>query len=82
MQKPNKILLQKKTYSLHKHANLFKPMMVVTPSGYILAADGLYFADNGNTDAEILKAMLSSSEFNNVCTTRKRCAITRPWLSL
>jgi len=62
MQKPSEILLQKKTYSLHKHANLFKPMMVVTPSGYILAADGLYFADNGNTDAEILKAMLSSSE--------------------
>jgi len=33
-------------------------MMVVCPDGYIMEAEGLYFADGGNNDAKILQHML------------------------
>jgi len=52
------------TYSLHKYRNLVKPMMVISTTGYILAVEGLYFADNGNNDANILKSMLCENEFD------------------
>lgn len=50
--------LQRRSYSSHKHRSLFKPMMVVLPSGYVLEAEGLYFADGRNNDSGILKHML------------------------
>lgn len=59
IQKSKNHKFQRKTYSLHKHRNLLKAMMVVMPNGRILFADGLYFADYQNSDSEILEDMLS-----------------------
>ena len=50
-------------YSAHKFKNLGKMMMVVAADGYILDAEGLYYADGGNNDAYILKDMLMNSHF-------------------
>ncbi|CAL8113575.1 unnamed protein product [Orchesella dallaii] len=50
--------LQSATYSPHKHRNLVKFMMIVTPDGYIVDAPGPYLADSSNSDAKILSNML------------------------
>jgi hypothetical protein len=57
VEKPLDQDLQRRSYSSYKHRNLFKPMMVVTPSGYVLEAEGLYYSDGANNDAKILKEM-------------------------
>jgi len=46
------------TFCGYKKRNLLKPMMVVAPDGYLIAAEGLYFTDHGNNDSTILKEML------------------------
>lgn len=51
--------LQRKTFSMHKHTNLLKPMVVLR-DGYILEAEGLFYADGDNNDATILKDMLNN----------------------
>jgi len=65
IQKSSNFELQKMTYSLHKFRNLVKPMMVISTTGYILAVEGLFFADNGNNDANILKSMLYEEGFDS-----------------
>lgn len=62
IQKPSNHDLQRKTFSMHKHRNLLKSMLVVCPDGYILAAEGLYYADGHNNDSFILKNMLKKSD--------------------
>ncbi|OXA46688.1 hypothetical protein Fcan01_18211 [Folsomia candida] len=61
-QKASDFKLQRRSYSSHKKRNLFKPMMVVCPDGYIVEATGLFYGDCGNNDANILKKMLEEHE--------------------
>ncbi|KAF2899376.1 hypothetical protein ILUMI_06798 [Ignelater luminosus] len=58
IEKPQDHELQKKTWSVHKNSNLYKVMIRCLSDGYILVADGQYFADENNNDATILKLML------------------------
>jgi len=53
---------QSMTYSMHKHRNLLKCMLTVLPDGYILDAHGLYYANGGSNDANILKYLLEYSD--------------------
>ncbi|CAL8076174.1 unnamed protein product [Orchesella dallaii] len=48
---------QIETYSLHKHRNLVKAMMVVLPDGYILEAESMYKSNSKNNDASMLRDM-------------------------
>lgn len=57
IQKSNNFHFQRRSYSMHKHRCLVKPMMVVTTSGYIVSVLGPYLADSKNNDAGILKQM-------------------------
>lgn len=57
IQKSCNYKIQSKTWSMHKHTNLVKAMMVVAPNGNILAVEGPYFANSANSDANILKSM-------------------------
>ncbi|CAF1543483.1 unnamed protein product [Adineta ricciae] len=47
--------LQRRTYSLHKHRHLVKPMVITTTDGYILSVFGPYFSDHYNNDANIIE---------------------------
>jgi len=49
------------TFCGYKKRNLLKPMMVVAPSGLIIAAEGLYYTDFGNNDSKILQDILHKS---------------------
>ena len=50
----NNFSFSRRSYSLHKHMPLVKPMVVVTTSGYTVSVRGLYLADCKNNDAGIL----------------------------
>jgi len=63
--KPGDFEEQRKTYSLHKHRNLYKPMMIVLPSGYLIDAPGLFYADGSNNDAKIMEYLLKMPELAN-----------------
>lgn len=65
IQKSSNYAFQRKTYSMHKRRPLIKPMMVVSPNGYILDVFGPYAANLN--DAEILKKILN--ENNNLKET-------------
>jgi hypothetical protein len=54
VEKSTNFYIQRRSYNFKKR-NLFKPMMVVTPDGYVIEADGLYFSDGKNNDAKILE---------------------------
>jgi hypothetical protein len=56
-EKSSNFYLQRRSFSSHKNRNLFKPMMVVCPDGYVIEADGLYFSDGVNNDSKILEDM-------------------------
>ncbi|XP_062596761.1 uncharacterized protein LOC134258244 [Saccostrea cucullata] len=58
IQKSNNFTFFRRSYSLHKHRPLVKPMMVVTTSGYIVSVLGPYLADSKNNDAGILTHMI------------------------
>ena len=49
---------QRRTFSMHKHTNILKEMMIVAPDGYILHVHGMNIADGGNNDAKILEFMI------------------------
>jgi len=49
----------KRTFSMHKSRHLVKMTMCVLPDGYILDAQGPYYADSRNNDAATLKDNLS-----------------------
>ncbi|XP_069107262.1 uncharacterized protein [Argopecten irradians] len=58
IQKSGQYLFQRRSYSMHKHKPLVKPMMFVTTSGYIVSVLGPYFADSKNNDAGILNHII------------------------
>jgi hypothetical protein len=53
--------LQRRSYSSHKHRNLFKPMLVVTPDGYIVEAEGLYYSDGNYLILNLFRSLINSS---------------------
>lgn len=59
LQKSSNYLFQKKTYSLHKYANLLKPFMMATTDGFILDVYGPYAATT--SDAEIMNQLFAPS---------------------
>ena len=62
IQKPEDHKLQSETYSPHKHRNLVKFMMIVTPDGYILSCPGPYKADAKHGDANIFNQIVASED--------------------
>jgi len=60
--KPGDFEEQRKTFSLHKHRNLLKPMMIILPSGYLIDAPGMFYADSNNNDAHIMKYIFKNTE--------------------
>ncbi|CAF1625042.1 unnamed protein product [Rotaria magnacalcarata] len=62
IQKSSNNTFQRRTYSMHKHHNLLKPMIITTTDGYILSVLGPYFADYKNNDASIIKYCLMNNE--------------------
>lgn len=66
IEKPSNQKTQRKTFSPHKHRNLFKSMFVVCPDGYIVAAEGLFYGDGDNNDAKILQSMLKAK--GSICS--------------
>ena len=61
IQKSANFRFQRRSYSLHKHRALVKPMVVVTTTGYIVAVLGPYLADGKNSDANILNHMIKTN---------------------
>lgn len=59
IQKSSNYAFQRKTYSMQKKRPLIKPMMVVTPNGYILETFGPYPANLN--DAEIMNKILAEN---------------------
>ncbi|XP_021943615.1 uncharacterized protein LOC110842214 [Folsomia candida] len=59
IQKPSNFEIQRRTFSLHKFRNLVKPMLIVFADGYILDADGPWFSDFKNNDANILEKIVN-----------------------
>lgn len=45
---------------MQKHRHLVKPMMIVSTTGYIVAAIGPYLADGKNSDAKILNHIFAT----------------------
>ncbi|CAF4084367.1 unnamed protein product [Rotaria magnacalcarata] len=68
IQKSSNNQLQRKCYSMHKHRNLVKPMILTDTVSlllercYILCALGPFFSDYKNNDASILKHCLYKNE--------------------
>ncbi|OWF40567.1 hypothetical protein KP79_PYT19999 [Mizuhopecten yessoensis] len=61
IQKSGQFMFQRRSYSMHKHRPLVKPMMFVTTTGYIVNVLGPYFADSKINDASILNQILNSN---------------------
>ncbi|XP_069109614.1 uncharacterized protein [Argopecten irradians] len=61
IQKSNNFKFQRRSYSMHKHRPLVKPMVIVTTTGYIVSILGPYLADSKNNDASILEHNISSN---------------------
>lgn len=57
MEKSGDNNLQRITFSMQKGRNLLKPMMICSPSGYIVDAAGLYCSNGRHNDAAILRHM-------------------------
>ncbi|XP_045173214.2 uncharacterized protein LOC123534842 [Mercenaria mercenaria] len=64
VQKSSNYEFQRRSYSMHKHRPLVKPMVIVGTDGYILAILGPYFSDGKNNDASITKHMMATNEGN------------------
>ncbi|XP_033763920.1 uncharacterized protein LOC117345083 [Pecten maximus] len=61
IQKSGNYKFQRRSYSLHKHRPLVKPMVIVGTDGYILSVLGPYLADGKNNDAAITKHMFANN---------------------
>uniref|UniRef100_K1RG30 Uncharacterized protein n=1 Tax=Magallana gigas TaxID=29159 RepID=K1RG30_MAGGI len=61
IQKSTNFSFSRRSFSLHKHRPLVKPMMVVTTSGYIVSVLGPYLSDSKNNDAGILNHMIKKN---------------------
>ena len=53
IQKPSDLEFQKLAYSVQKNRHLLKVMMIITTSGYVVEARGLYAADGKNNDSSL-----------------------------
>ncbi|CAG2231242.1 unnamed protein product [Mytilus edulis] len=54
IQKSGNFQFQRRSFSMHKHRPLVKPMVFVTTSGYIVSVMGPYMGDGKNNDANIM----------------------------
>ncbi|XP_062619706.1 uncharacterized protein LOC134281247 [Saccostrea cucullata] len=61
IQKSCNFRFSRRSFSMHKHRPLVKPMMVVTTSGYVVSVLGPYLADSKNNDSGILNHMIRSN---------------------
>jgi hypothetical protein len=52
---------QRWSFCMHKNRSLLKPMMIVSPDGYILHCIQHYLSDSHNNDADILKHALQTN---------------------
>ena len=59
-QKSRNNLFQRKSYSMHKHANLCKPFTVCTTDGFILEMFGPYLGTSN--DASIMRDLLTNNK--------------------
>ena len=57
-------VLQQRAYSMHKGRPLFKPLLVVTTTRYIVSCLDSYFADYENNDAAITKHIIYNNKDN------------------
>ncbi|CAF3025401.1 unnamed protein product, partial [Rotaria sp. Silwood2] len=62
LQKSRNNELQRRTYNIHKHRSLVKPMLITTTTGYIVAAYGPYLSDSSNNDAAMQKDILINNK--------------------
>ncbi|XP_061196609.1 uncharacterized protein LOC133204881 [Saccostrea echinata] len=61
IQKSGNYTFSRRSYSMHKHRPLLKPMMIVSTTGYIVSVFGPYLADPRNNDALILNHSVKSN---------------------
>lgn len=61
VQKSTDFAFQRRSFSMQKHRHLVKPMMIVSTTGYIVAAIGPYLADGKNSDAKILNHIFATN---------------------
>ena len=61
IQKSEQFEFQRSTYSMHKHRNLVKPMMLISTTGYIVSVIGPYLCNSKNNDASILNTILKNN---------------------
>gem|GEM_PF-2279954 len=66
IQKSSNFSFQRKTYSVHKHRNLIKPMMAVMTDGYIMNVWGPY--PGNKNDATILNELLEMNVWRSFKT--------------
>lgn len=59
MPKSSNFSVLRKTFNLHKHRHLIKPVVVVADDGYFLDIHGPYFSNASNNDAAILNQKLN-----------------------
>ncbi|CAF3491531.1 unnamed protein product [Rotaria socialis] len=62
IQKSSYYEMQRRTYSLHKHRHLVKPMMITPSTGYILTIIEPFLADGKKNDASIAKNILYNND--------------------
>ncbi|CAF1659052.1 unnamed protein product [Adineta ricciae] len=62
IQKSSNHPFQRRTYSMHKHKNLVKPMIITATDGYILSVFGPFLADGHNNDASIIKHIMRNDD--------------------
>jgi len=77
IEKPGEFGPQSMTFSMHKHRNLLKCMLTVLPDGYILDAHGLYYANGGSNDANILKYLLEYTDLGLYQDEGDYCIVDR-----
>ncbi|CAF4885433.1 unnamed protein product [Rotaria socialis] len=62
IQKSSDNKFQRRSYSMHKHRHLVKPMILTTTDGYILCVMGPFLSDYKNNDASIFKHCVYNNE--------------------
>ncbi|CAF1651366.1 unnamed protein product, partial [Adineta ricciae] len=62
IQKSSSNQFQRRSFSMHKHRNLIKPMITTATDGYILSVQGPYLADGRNNDASVAKNIFIHNE--------------------
>ena len=53
IQKSSNYFFQKESFSMHKHRNLLKIMIIISTTGHIIECFGPYFAKGNNNHAKI-----------------------------